>query len=112
MLGAEFTASRSDNVADYDSRREAGPLQIVSINRGTNDKVEVGHVLALYRSAKIKFERSAGSYYMGGPKPEDIELPDERYGLVFVFRTFERVSYGLIVQAQRTAVPGDLARTP
>lgn len=112
VLGTEFTRSRSDNVTDYDARREAGPRQIVSINKGARDGVEVGHVLALYRSTTLTFDRSVGNYYMGGPKAEPIELPEERYGLVFVFRTFDRVSYGLIVQAQRTVVPGDLARTP
>ena len=112
VLGAEFTQSRSDNVADYDSRREAGPRQIIAITKGTRDGIEVGHILALYRSTTLNFDRSVGDYYMGGPKPESIELPEERYGLVFIFRTFERVSYGLIVQAQRPVVPGDLARTP
>ena len=111
-LGSDFTISRSDNVADYDARREAGPRQIVSINKGTRDGMEVGHVLALYRNTTLNFDRSVGNYYMGGPKTEAIELPEERYGLIFVFRSFDRVSYGLIVQAQRTAVPGDVARTP
>lgn len=111
VLG-DFNTTRSDNVADYDSRREAGPLQIVSINRGARDGLEVGHILAMHRSLVIKSQRSVGKYYMGGPKTADIQLPEERYGLVFVFRTFDRVAYGLIVQAQRTAVPGDVARTP
>lgn len=111
VLGADFSQSRND-VVDYDSRREAGPLQIISINKGARDGLELGNVLALHRGTEIKNERSVGSYYMGGPRPESIKLPEERYGLVFVFRTFERVSYGLIVQAQRTAVPGDHARTP
>ena len=110
-LGSNLDENRID-VADYDSRREAGPLQIISLNRGTNDGVEVGHVLALHRATVIKDDRSIGQYYMGKPRPADVHLPEERYGLVFVFRTFERVSYGLIVQAQRTVVPGDVARRP
>lgn len=110
-MGGNINDNRLD-VADYDSRREAGPLQIISLNRGARDGVEVGHVLALYRSALIKNDRSIGQYYMGGPRPADVQLPEERYGLVFVFRTFDRVSYGLIVQAQRTVVPGDYARKP
>jgi LysM domain len=112
VLGADFTQSRSDNVADYDSRREAGPRQIIAITKGSRDGLEVGHVLALYRSTTLTFDRSVGDHYMGGPKQGAVELPEERYGLVFIFRTFERVSYGLIVQAQRPVIPGDLARTP
>ena len=87
-------------------------LQIISLNKGARDGLEVGHVLALHRSTLIKFDRSIGDYYMGKPKPEAVQLPEERYGLVMVFRTFDRVSYGLIMQAQRTAVPGDVAQKP
>ncbi len=110
-LGAAYGDNRVD-VADYDSRREAGPLQIVSINKGTRDGIDIGHVLALHRGANLKFDRSVGRYYMGGVKPADVQLPEERFGLVFVFRTFDKVSYGLIVQAERTVSPGDHARTP
>jgi hypothetical protein len=100
------------DVANYDNRREAGPLQVLSINKGTRDGLEVGHVLALHRSQLIAHDRSMGQYYMGKPRPADVQLPEERYGLILVFRTFDRVSYGLIVQAQRTALPGDVARKP
>lgn len=110
-LGAAYGDNRID-VADYDSRREAGPLQIVSINRGSRDGLDIGHVLALHRGANIAFDRSVGSFYMGGAKPADVRLPEERYGLVFVFRTFDKISYGLIVHAERTVSPGDHARTP
>ena len=110
-LGSGLDDNRND-VANYDSRREAGPLQVVSLNRGSRDGVEIGHVLSLHRSTLIDDDRSMGKYYMGKPRAEAIQLPEERYGLVFVFRTFERVAYGLIVQAQRPVVPGDLARKP
>jgi LysM domain len=100
------------DVADYDSRREAGPLQIVSLSRGTKDGVEVGHVLALHRSTLVENDRSTGKYFMGGPRLESVRLPEERYGLVFVFRTFENVSYALIVQSERTVFPGDIMRRP
>jgi LysM domain len=103
--------SRVD-VANYDSRREAGPMQIVSINRGTADGVETGHVMALHRTTELTFDRSIGKYYMGDLRQAPISLPEERYGLIFVFRTFERVSYALIMQAERPAVPGDVARAP
>jgi len=100
------------DVANYDSRREAGPMQIVSINRGKNDGIELGHVLALHRASEIAVDRSVGSYYMGEPRKPTLALPEERYGLIFVFRTFDRVSYALIVQAERPAMPGDFARAP
>jgi hypothetical protein len=41
-----------------------------------------------------------------------VTLPEERYGLLFVFRTFENVSYALVVQASEPVTPRDVARTP
>ncbi|MFN0300120.1 MAG: LysM peptidoglycan-binding domain-containing protein [Burkholderiales bacterium] len=111
ILDGASSEKRID-VSNYDARREAGPMQIVSINRGKSDGVEPGHVLALHRSTDITYDRSVGNYYLGEPRRPVISLPEERYGLVFVFRTFERVSYGLIVQAERPAMPGDVARAP
>lgn len=111
VLDGAASESRVD-VANYDTRREAGPMQIVSINRGAADGVEAGHVFALHRTSEITYDRSVGKYYMGKLREAPIALPEERYGLVFVFRTFERVSYALIMQAERPAIPGDVARAP
>jgi hypothetical protein len=86
---------------------EAGPQQIVSINRGRADGIEVGHVLALYALGGSVTDRFAGS-----GAPAQIQLPDERSGVLFVFRVFERVSYGLIMQIARPVRPLDVVRTP
>lgn len=93
-------------------RREAGPLQIVILNRGAQDGIELGNVLALYRSVTIERDKSVGPFYMGRPRSPNVTLPEERYGLVFVFRTFQHVSFALIVQASEPATPRDIARTP
>jgi len=93
-------------------RREAGPLQIVILNKGAADGVELGNVLALYRSVTLSFDKSVGPYYMGRPRPENVTLPEERYGLVFVFRTFQHVSFALVVQSSEPVTPRDVARTP
>jgi hypothetical protein len=93
-------------------RREAGPLQIVILNKGTADGVELGNVLALYRSVTLSYDKSVGPFYMGKPRPENVTLPEERYGLVFVFRTFQNVSFALVVQASEPVTPRDFARTP
>jgi LysM repeat protein len=110
-LGSGLDEDRKD-VLGFDERREAGPLQIVSVNRGSADGLELGHVLALYRSTLVKNDRSTGPWYNGKRRPPDVTLPEERYGLLFVFRTFEHVSYALIVQGQRPVVSGDVARKP
>ena len=43
---------------------------------------------------------------------QSIKLPPERYGLVFVFRTFERMSYALVVSSKGSVVVNDYVRTP
>jgi hypothetical protein len=87
---------------------EAGPQQVISINRGKANGVEVGHVLALY---------NLGGMVRDTTKKQDdpaarIQLPDERAGLAFVFRVFDRVSYALIMQVTRPVAPLDVVQTP
>jgi hypothetical protein len=68
---------------------EGGPQSIITLNRGRADGLEVGHVLALHRIGENVVIAAATR---DEPR-RTIKLPDERYGLVFVFRTFERVSH-------------------
>jgi len=93
-------------------RREAGALQIVILNKGATDGLELGNVLALYRSVTVSYDKSVGPFYMGEPRPKDVTLPEERYGLVFVFRVFQHVSFALVVQSSEPVIPRDVARTP
>jgi len=84
---------------------EAGPQQVISINRGKANGIELGHVLALYtRGGMVRDTTKAGG--------ERIQLPDERAGLAFVFRVFDRVSYALIMQASNPVRPLDVVQTP
>ena len=87
---------------------EAGPQSIISINRGKADGIEVGHVLALYNRGGTVRDRT---------KPRNapdarIQLPDERAGLAFVFRVFDRISYALVMQITRPVAPLDVVQTP
>jgi len=92
-------------VSVYGEALTAGQNQIVAINRGTRDGLELGHVLALWRAG-------AASTDSTGAKPQAIQLPDERTGLLFVFRVFDRVSYALIVSASDPIRPGDRFSEP
>lgn len=87
---------------------EAGPLSIVTLNRGRADGVEIGHVFALYRHGATVRDTTVPK---GSPKSL-IQLPEERYGLVFVFRIFERVSYALVMHVTRPVNPLDVVQTP
>jgi hypothetical protein len=82
-----------------------GRLSIVAINRGSEDGVEIGQVLALERNRIV--ERRDES-----DRKESIVIPPLRFGLIFVFRTFGRVSYALILQADGLVEANDFIRTP
>ncbi len=88
---------------------EGGPYSIISINRGARDGLEHGHVLALYRRGARIADPESGRSRDNSPT---FQLPDERYGLVFVFRIFDNVSYGLVMESSRQLAPGDVVQTP
>jgi hypothetical protein len=91
---------------------ETGNLAIVSLNKGAKDGLEPGHVLALYRATTIIRDRSVGPYYMGDVRTPPFPLPEERYGLLMVFRVFENLSYALTLGVERQVAPGDIAQKP
>jgi nucleoid-associated protein YgaU len=88
---------------------EGGRDSIVSINKGKRDGLEHGHVLAIYRRGAAVPDPESSKSRDRAPL---IQLPDERYGLVFVFRIFDSVSYGLVMESGRPVTPGDVVQTP
>jgi len=89
---------------------EIGPQTVVSINRGKAQGLEVGHVLALYRPGSAVAAGSSSRYAPKGA--EKLVLPDERLGLAFVFRVFDRVSYALVMTISKPASPLDVVQNP
>ena len=89
----------------YGGVDEAGRHAVVSINRGKNDHLEVGHVLALFRN------RVSQGYDDDG-KRVSTTIPEERYALAFVFRLFDRVAYALVMDASKPVIIGDAVRNP
>ena len=96
---------RGQVISVYGEALTAGQNQIVAINQGQHDGMERGHVLALWRAGAAATDRT-------GAKPVPIQLPDERSGLLFVFRVFDRVSYALILSAVEPIRPGDRFGNP
>ncbi|NUZ06435.1 LysM peptidoglycan-binding domain-containing protein [Piscinibacter koreensis] len=92
-------------VSIYGDALTAGQNQIVALNKGARDGIERGHVLALWRSGSSVLDRTDGGR-------ERIRLPDERHGVLFVFRVFDRMSYALIMQVQEPVKPGDRFTQP
>jgi hypothetical protein len=99
-------------IASRGGMRETGPQDVVTLNKGRSDGLEPGHVLALLRLGRTNVDRTKLSRWYGADRVETTKLPDERYGLVFVFRTFDRVSYALVMSASRTVQIDDVVMTP
>lgn len=89
----------------YGGLREGGANSVVALNVGTNNGMEIGHVIALYRK-RVSLDVDTGGRRTATP------VPDERYGLAFVFRVFNGVSYALVVESSKAVIAGDSARNP
>jgi LysM repeat protein len=92
-------------VSVYGDGLRAGQNQVVAINRGARDGMERGHVLALWRAGADATDTT-------GARKVAMKLPDERHGLLFVFRVFDRVSYALILTVQDPVRAGDRFTQP
>jgi nucleoid-associated protein YgaU len=88
----------------------AGQSQVVTVNRGTLDGLDVGSVLQLYHLGKSVPDPATNGVLRFGRQL--IKLPDEQYGSLFIFRVFRNVSYGLIMQVTAPVEVGDVARSP
>jgi hypothetical protein len=92
-------------VSIYGEGLNAGQNQIVALNKGARDGLERGHVLALWRDGSRTVDRT-------DPARPLLKLPDERHGLLFVFRVFDRMSYALILNVQEPVKVGDRFTQP
>ena len=96
----------------YGGVAEAGRNTIIAINRGENDGLEQGHVLAINRSGRVIKNPKHDKKNKQSTEPENITLPNERIGLAMVFRTFDKISYALIMQGTEPVNVLDVVETP
>jgi len=80
-----------------------GMLDVVSINLGERDGMEIGNTLAIFKKGAVVKDRVQG---------DTVTLPPEKAGLLMIFRTFEKMSFGLILSAELPISVNDLARNP
>lgn len=83
--------------------RDAGQFNVVALNRGAREGLDAGHVFAIYRR---------GERIKDPVTKEFVTLPQERSGELMVFKVFEKVSYGLIMQSTDVVSIGDELRQP
>lgn len=82
---------------------QVGKFDVVVINHGDREGMVIGNVLAVYKRGGVVKDRIKGDM---------VTLPDERAGLVMVFRTFEKLSLGLVLESERPLSVKDLVRNP
>ncbi len=83
----------------------ASENQVVVINRGTRDGLENGHVMAILKDGEVLVDKT-------DPSRQRIKLPNERNGLLMVFRTFDQLSYALVLQITDGVKVGDRFANP
>ena len=83
-----------------------GQNQVVVINRGLADGIENGHVMAIMKAGRRIDDRTMQS------QRTSVQLPDERSGLLMVFRTYENLSYALVLEITDTVAVGDRISNP
>lgn len=95
-----------DNEAQFET--ESGPLSIVLLSQGTAAGLEAGNVLTLRKASKVLNKRNTFGFD-AGDRVKNIKttLPEEDYGQVMVFRTFERVSYAIVLKTDLSVNVGD-----
>ncbi|MBP8307127.1 MAG: LysM peptidoglycan-binding domain-containing protein [Burkholderiaceae bacterium] len=85
-------------VSVYRGVAQAGRNSVVAMNLGTQQGVAVGHVLAIKERAREIKDRET---------KEGINLPGEPIGHLLVFRVFDKIAYGLIMDAYKAVTVGD-----
>ena len=98
----------------FDAISASAKYQIVVINKGENAGIKVGNVLATYfRGGEARDKYMARKTYERGQEDKlKVTLPDERSGLMMIFKVFDKVSYGLILESKRIIRKNDAARSP
>jgi len=92
-------------ISVYGGIGDVGAQSIVTLDRGTQDGLDIGTVLAVNRSGKTIRDQTARH-------SEYVKLPDERIGQMFVFRVFDRLSYALVMTASGPIKVGDRFSLP
>lgn len=88
-----------------------GLYQIVAISGGTRQGLQTGHVFSAFRQG-LDVQDRTGYRWGSFAKDSEVRLPDVYDGLVMVFRTFDDISYGMVLSGQRVVEAYDTLRHP
>jgi hypothetical protein len=82
---------------------QIGQYQVVVMNRGSNDGLAVGDVLTVWQKGEVIKDRVEGG---------SVRIPDEEAGILMVFKAYDRISYGLVMEATQALHTHDYVRNP
>ena len=99
----------------FDGVSQVGQYQVVVLNRGTREQLEVGHVVSIWQTGDTVRdtvlsgveEQDYFNLKNRDTKHEMVTLPDEAAGIAMIFKTYEKVSYALVMKATRAIHVGD-----
>lgn len=94
---------RGQIISVFGGVTQVGQYDVVVLNRGEREGLEIGNVMAIYKRGAMARDRIAN---------ENIRMPSERAGLLMVFRVFEKLSYGLVLVTDRPLAVTDEVRNP
>ncbi|MGH8251425.1 MAG: LysM peptidoglycan-binding domain-containing protein [Steroidobacteraceae bacterium] len=89
-----------------DERSVVAQYDVVIINRGSRHGLEPGHVLEIWEAGEQVRDVTPNRV------SRHLQTPEERLGVFMVFKTFDRLSYGLALETEREIHVGDLIRSP
>ena len=108
---APSIAEGAQILAVADGLMFSGPRMVVALNVGTRDGVDNGTVFSMWHGGANRPDivRNRNPIAQNNDR---VQMPDDYLGHVMVFRTFEKVSYGLVMDAIRPARVGDKLKHP
>jgi hypothetical protein len=101
-------------IAVSDGVTVIGQYEVVVINRGAGDGLAPGNVLAVFQAGGVVRDTANRGFLNGMSRlaATKVQLPDERTGTFMVFKTFDHLSYGLIMEATDVIRVADRVENP
>jgi hypothetical protein len=82
---------------------QVGNMSVVTVNKGAREGLEPGNVLAIWKAGEVVRDPVTG---------DAIQLPEQYAGVLMIFKPFDKMSYALVLEADRPLKVGDFVRTP
>jgi hypothetical protein len=112
-LRAPHTEVHGRIMSVIDGVRLIGQYDVVLINRGTQDGIGAGDVLAIDRIGEVARDSGVGEdAAFGFGAGRSVRLPDERAGTLLLFKSYDHMSYGLVVAESTPVRVADVVHNP